>query len=336
MCSGCGHNSISRHIIDACFEAQIPPHQIVKLSGIGCSSKTPNYFLQKSHGFNGIHGRMAAIAMGVKLANHKLHVLGVSGDGDTLNIGLGGFLHSIRKQIPMVYLIENNGVYGLTKGQHSASHECLDNNHFSPIDICSLAVQMGASFVARAFSGDRKQTTTILKAAFKHGGVCVIDIISPCVVYADQDHLTKSYPFLKKHNYKLHEMEFYLKNNNGHSTGKCNTNEHSNSEYNTGKCNTNEHNISENKTQEDKSKLLQDFVIEKKEIQEQIPEGAKKTVTFHDGSQIVLHKIKSDEYDITNSDHALQHLQKLSSKKQVSTGIFFVKKNISLSSSVWT
>lgn len=214
LCTGCGHDSITNQIIGALFNAQVSPYDVVKLSGIGCSSKTPAYFLNQSHGFNSIHGRMAPIAMGVHLANARLKIIGVSGDGDTASIGLGGFAHLVRRNIPMVYIIANNGVYGLTKGQFSAT---ADLNHktktgaqniFSSIDVCRMAIDLGCGFVARGFSGDMKQMTAILSAALRYNGTAVIDVVSPCVTYANHDGSTKSYDYAKEHLSSYHEVEF--------------------------------------------------------------------------------------------------------------------------------
>lgn len=214
LCTGCGHDSITNQIIGALYQCDISPYDIVKLSGIGCSSKTPAYFLNQAHGFNSIHGRMAPIAMGVHLAKSQLKIIGVSGDGDTASIGLGGFAHLVRRNIPMVYIIANNGVYGLTKGQFSAT---ADLNHktksglsniYSSLDICRMAIDLGCGFVARGFSGDMKQMTALLSAALRYNGTAVIDVISPCVTFANHDGSTKSYDYAKEHLSAYHEVEF--------------------------------------------------------------------------------------------------------------------------------
>ena len=189
LCAGCGHDSISAAIIQACFELSLPPHKIAKLSGIGCSSKTPTYFLGKSHGFNSVHGRMPSVLTGANLANCDLVYLGISGDGDSASIGLGQFAHCIRRAVNMVYIVENNGVYGLTKGQFSATADRGSKarrgavNTDSPIDLVALALQLGASFVGRSFSGDKKQLVPLIKAAIEHRGAAFIDVISPCVAF---------------------------------------------------------------------------------------------------------------------------------------------------------
>lgn len=214
LCVGCGHDSITNHIISAYFQSGVNPFDVAKLSGIGCSSKTPAYFLSSSHGFNSIHGRMAPVAVGVKLANPDLQLIGVSGDGDTASIGLGGFAHLIRRNIPMVYIVENNGVYGLTKGQFSATADYESKaksgtlNPFQTIDICGLAIELGCGFVARSFSGDAKQLVPLLDAAIRYNGTAVIDVISPCITFANHEGSTKSYPYVKDHKINLQELGF--------------------------------------------------------------------------------------------------------------------------------
>ncbi len=214
LCAGCGHNAISERIIDAFYELGIHPHQVAKFSGIGCSSKTPAYFLQASHGFNAVHGRMPSIATGALLANRHLMAVGVSGDGDTASIGIGQFVHLMRRNLPIVYLIENNGVYGLTKGQFSATADIGSKlktgvvNDLAPIDCCTLAIELGATFVARSFSGDKKQLLAILKAATAHRGTVMLDVISPCVAFNDHQGSTKSYAYMKEHEEALHEVDF--------------------------------------------------------------------------------------------------------------------------------
>ena len=207
LCAGCGHNSITNHLIKALYEYGVEPHKLAKMSGIGCSSKTPAYFVEQAHGFNGVHGRMPSAATGAKLANRELTVLGISGDGDTASIGLGQYAHMIRRNVDCVYLIENNGVYGLTKGQFSATADLgstLKNgtpNEYSTIDVCGLAIEMGATFVARSFSGDGKQLVPLLQAALSHCGTAVLDIISPCVTFNDHAGSTKSYAYVKEHDH---------------------------------------------------------------------------------------------------------------------------------------
>ncbi len=214
LCQGCGHNSIANQIIQVSFELSLNPHRIVKLSGIGCSSKSPAYFLNRSHGFNSLHGRMPAIATGSTTANRDLIALGVSGDGDTGSIGLGQFKHMVRRNVPIVYIIENNGVYGLTKGQFSATADIGQElkhagvNELPPIDICMEALIDDASFVARSFAGDAKQVRELLKAALSHKGTAVLDIISPCVTFNNHETSTKSYPYGKVHEEPLQDMTF--------------------------------------------------------------------------------------------------------------------------------
>jgi 2-oxoglutarate/2-oxoacid ferredoxin oxidoreductase subunit beta len=214
LCAGCGHNAISERIIDAFYELGTDPKRVIKLSGIGCSSKTPAYFLGGSHGFNAVHGRMPSVATGALLANASLQGIGVSGDGDTGAIGIGQFVHLMRRNLPLVYIIEDNGCYGLTKGQFSPTADVgskLKNgvvNDLPPIDTCALAVELGATFVARSFSGDKKQLLAILKAALSHRGTAMIDVISPCVTFNDHEGSTKSYSYVKEHDEPLGEVSF--------------------------------------------------------------------------------------------------------------------------------
>jgi len=214
LCPGCGHNAITSGIIQAAWEAGLESHKVAKLSGIGCSSKTPAYFLGHAHGFNAVHGRMPSIATGVHAANRGLLLIGVSGDGDTASIGIGQFVHMIRRNVPVVYIVENNGVYGLTKGQFSATADVGSTqksgrvNDLQPIDLCALAIELGCGFVARSFSGDQKQLRPLLKAAFAHNGAAVIDVISPCVTFADHEGSTKSYAAVKESDYPLHDIDF--------------------------------------------------------------------------------------------------------------------------------
>ncbi len=216
LCAGCGHNSITNHLIKAFYEYGVEPHRLAKMSGIGCSSKTPAYFVDQAHGFNGVHGRMPSAATGAKLANRDLLVLGISGDGDTASIGLGQYCHLIRRNLDMTYIVEDNGCYGLTKGQFSATADLgsvLKNgkvNEFETIDVCGLAIELGATFVARSFSGDGKQLVPLLQAAFAHRGTAVLDVISPCVTFNDHEGSTKSYAYIKEHDYVLHSADFIL------------------------------------------------------------------------------------------------------------------------------
>ena len=214
LCQGCGHNSISSQIISACYENNIPPSKILKFSGIGCSSKSPTYFLEQSFGFNGLHGRMPSIATGALFADHSLRGVGVSGDGDSASIGLGQFKHAVRRNLPIVYIIENNGVYGLTKGQFSATAEeglrlkRQGTNPYMPVDIAWEALVGHATFVARSFAGDPKQVKELIKMALSHDGIAVLDIISPCVTFNNQDDAEHSYAWGKNHEIALHELSF--------------------------------------------------------------------------------------------------------------------------------
>jgi 2-oxoglutarate ferredoxin oxidoreductase subunit beta len=214
LCAGCGHNVISERILEAMYEMGVQPERLAKLSGIGCSSKTPAYFMSRSHSFNSVHGRMPSVATGALLANRSLTGLGVSGDGDTASIGIGQFVHLMRRNLPMIYIIEDNGVYGLTKGQFSATADVGSKlksgviNELPPIDTCLLAVQLGATFVGRSFSGDKKQLSAMLKAAIAHNGTVMLDVVSPCVTFNDHEGSTKSYQYMKDHEEPLHEVSF--------------------------------------------------------------------------------------------------------------------------------
>src|SRR5476649_1085438 len=213
LCAGCGHDSISAAIIQACWELAIQPHRVAKLSGIGCSSKTPTYFLDKSHGFNSVHGRMPSVLTGANLANKDLIYLGVSGDGDSASIGIGQFAHSIRRGVNMTYIVENNGVYGLTKGQFSATADRGSKskrgviNTDNSIDLVAMALQLGASFVARSFSGDKHQLVPIISAAIKHKGAAFIDVISPCVMFNNHAGSTKSFDYVREHNDAVNRLD---------------------------------------------------------------------------------------------------------------------------------
>jgi 2-oxoglutarate ferredoxin oxidoreductase subunit beta len=213
LCAGCGHDSISAAIIEACFELAIEPHRVAKLSGIGCSSKTPTYFLGNSHGFNSVHGRMPSVLTGANLANRSLIYLGVSGDGDSASIGFGQFAHAIRRAVRMVYIVENNGVYGLTKGQFSATADRGSKskrgtvNTDSPIDLVQVALHLGATFVARSFSGDKEQLIPLIKAAIEHEGSAFIDVVSPCVAFNNHAGSTKSYDYVRAHNEAVNRLD---------------------------------------------------------------------------------------------------------------------------------
>jgi 2-oxoglutarate/2-oxoacid ferredoxin oxidoreductase subunit beta len=214
LCAGCGHDSITAALVQAFFELDIPPHSVAKMSGIGCSSKTPAYFLSASHGFNSVHGRMPSIATGAGAANRELHLLGVSGDGDSLSIGLGQFAHVVRRNLDMLYIIENNGVYGLTKGQFSASADVGSKakrgevNKQPPIDPVQLTMVLGGTFVARSFSGDKEQLVPLIKAGIRHQGFALIDVISPCVTFNDHEDSTKSYAHAREFHHRVIHADF--------------------------------------------------------------------------------------------------------------------------------
>ena len=214
LCAGCGHNAISERIIDAMYDMGIQPERVMKLSGIGCSSKSPAYFMARSHSINSVHGRMPSVATGAKLANRTMLGLGVSGDGDTASIGIGQFAHLMRRNLPMIYIIEDNGVYGLTKGQFSATADIGSTlktgvmNDLPAIDTCTLAIQLGATFVGRSFSGDKKQLLAMLKAAIAHNGTVMLDVISPCVTFNDHVGSTKSYKYMQEHEEAISEIGF--------------------------------------------------------------------------------------------------------------------------------
>src|SRR5271167_596515 len=214
LCAGCGHNAISERIIDAMYDMGVSPERVVKLSGIGCSSKSPAYFMNRSHSFNSVHGRMPAVATGAILANKNLMALGVTGDGDTVSIGAGQFVHLMRRNLPIIYVIEDNGCYGLTKGQFSATADLGSTlksgvvNDLPPVDTCALAIQLGATFVGRSFSGDKQQLSAMLKAAISHRGTVLLDVISPCVTFNDHEGSTKSYKYMQDHREAVSELGF--------------------------------------------------------------------------------------------------------------------------------
>ena len=214
LCPGCGHDQISSVIVNAAWENGIKPHRIAKMSGIGCSSKTPAYYLGQSHGFNTVHGRMPSVTTGANVVNADLTYLGVSGDGDSASIGIGQLIHAIRRNVNMVYIVENNGVYGLTKGQYSATADVGSKkkkgavNETQPIDLCAMAINLGCSFVARSFSGSKKQLTAIIKAAMSHKGFALIDVISPCVTFNNNDESLRSYGYVKDNTAELHSVGY--------------------------------------------------------------------------------------------------------------------------------
>jgi 2-oxoglutarate ferredoxin oxidoreductase subunit beta len=216
LCAGCGHDSVSAAIVQACAELSLPPHRFAKVSGIGCSSKTPSYFLNRSHGFNSVHGRMPSVMTGANLANRDLMCIGVSGDGDSASIGLGQFAHVVRRRTNMLYLVDNNGTYGLTKGQFSATNDKGSTskkgvpNLYEPIDLVSIALQLGASFVGRSFSGDKRQLVPLIKAALKHKGMAFIDVISPCIAFNNHNGSTKSFEFVREHSSSVVNADLIL------------------------------------------------------------------------------------------------------------------------------
>jgi 2-oxoglutarate/2-oxoacid ferredoxin oxidoreductase subunit beta len=212
LCAGCGHDSISAALLEACFELDLPPHRIAKLSGIGCSAKTPTYFLNAAHGFNAVHGRMPSLATGANLANRDLIYIGISGDGDTASIGIGQFVHAIRRGVNMLYMVENNGTYGLTKGQFSATADLGSKskggeaNPYPPIDLARLALELGAGFVARSFSGDKDQLVPVIRAALEYPGFAFIDCLSPCVTFNNHEGSTKSYSYIREHEFQIADL----------------------------------------------------------------------------------------------------------------------------------
>ncbi|HET7102745.1 MAG TPA: 2-oxoacid:ferredoxin oxidoreductase subunit beta [Terracidiphilus sp.] len=214
LCAGCGHNAISERIIDAMYEMGVQPERVMKMSGIGCSSKSPAYFMNRAHSFNSVHGRMPSVSTGALLANQTMMMVGISGDGDTASIGMGQFVHLMRRNLPMIYIIEDNGVYGLTKGQFSATADIGSKlktgviNDLPAIDTCALAIQLGATFVGRSFSGDKKQLLAMLKAAIAHRGTVMLDVISPCVTFNDHEGSTKSYKFMQEYDEPINEIGF--------------------------------------------------------------------------------------------------------------------------------
>ncbi len=213
LCAGCGHDSVTAAIVEACFEMELPAHRVAKMSGIGCSSKTTNYFMNRSHGFNSVHGRMPSVATGANLANRDLIYMGISGDGDTASIGLGQFCHAVRRRLNMVYICENNGTYGLTKGQFSATNDRNSKSRrglatpFESIDLCNMAIELGAGFVARSFSGDKGQLVPLIKAAIAYRGFALIDVVSPCVTFNNHAASTKSYTYVRDHNQAMDRID---------------------------------------------------------------------------------------------------------------------------------
>lgn len=284
LCAGCGHDAVSAAIIQACAELSLPPHRIAKLSGIGCSSKTPSYFLGKAHGFNSVHGRMPSVATGANMANRDLVYIGVSGDGDTASIGFGQFAHVVRRRINMTYIVDNNGTYGLTKGQFSATNDRGSTskkgvpNLYESIDLCAIALQIGATFVARSFSGDKRQLVPLLQAALMHPGFAFIDVISPCVAFNNHEGSTKSYTYTRAHNESVIAAEFMQRRTDGPGS------------------------IADDHDQE---------------------AGTTADVAMPDGSMLRLHKLDGG-YDPSDRVRALNHLQSRSDAGEIVTGLLYV------------
>ncbi|MCB0624811.1 MAG: 2-oxoacid:ferredoxin oxidoreductase subunit beta [Saprospiraceae bacterium] len=278
LCAGCGHDSISGSIVQACYEMSIEPHRLAKVSGIGCSSKTPTYFLENSHGFNSVHGRMPSVTTGANMANRDLIYLGVSGDGDSASIGMGQFCHVIRRNINMTYIVMNNGCYGLTKGQDSATTDFGSVSKggskglYQSIDLIGLALELGATFVARSFSGDKTQLIPLIKAAMSHPGFALLDVLSPCVTFNNNVGSTKSYDYVRDH------IE---------------------------------------------ATSVLDFVPEEEEITVSYPEGGSASVTLHDGSQLLLHKL-SPNWDPTDRHSAVNRLQQAKKQGEILTGLLYI------------
>jgi len=284
LCAGCGHDSVSAAIVQACAELSLPPHRFAKVSGIGCSSKTPSYFLNRSHGFNSVHGRMPSVATGANLANRELYCIGISGDGDTASIGLGQFAHIVRRRINMLYVVDNNGTYGLTKGQFSATNDKGSTskkgkpNLYEPIDLASMALQIGAGFVARSFSGDKRQLVPLIKAGLMHRGFAFIDVISPCVAFNNHNGSTKSYTYVRSHSETVVAAD-YVRGG--------------------------------------------DFVAGGQEITADYEPGTTEDVSMPDGSVLRLLKL-DDDYDPHDRVAALGHVQACQEAGEVVTGLLYV------------
>lgn len=293
LCAGCGHDSVTAAIIRAFWELSIPPHRVAKLSGIGCSSKTPTYFLREAHGFNSVHGRMPSIATGAGAANRDLIMIGISGDGDSLSIGLGQFCHAMRRGVRMLYVLENNGVYGLTKGQFSASADVGtkakkgEANRNAPIDPVLLALSLGATFVARAFSGDKEQLVPILKAGLAHRGFAFVDVISPCVTFNDHVGSTKSYRFTREHMREIVAADFL--NGDAHGNGGS----------------------------------APDLVPIRAEITATYPPGSTRDVRMHDGSTVRLRKV-DEEFEPTDRDAVYAYIRQRQQAGEIATGLLFI------------
>jgi 2-oxoglutarate/2-oxoacid ferredoxin oxidoreductase subunit beta len=281
LCAGCGHDSITAAVIEACFELDLPAHRIAKVSGIGCSSKAPTYFLGRSHGFNSVHGRMPSVTTGANMANRDLVYIGVSGDGDTASIGLGQFCHAVRRKLNMTYIVMNNGCYGLTKGQFSATNDKAspskkgEANPFEAIDLCQMAIQLGAGFVARSFSGDKTQLIPLIKAAISYKGFAFLDVISPCVTFNNHAQATKSFEYVRAHNQVMGRV---------------------------------------------------DYVEPKEEITADYAAGTSTTITMHDGSHVLLHKLDAG-HDPRDSSAAIMAIRSNAAKGEIATGLLYIDEN---------
>jgi 2-oxoglutarate/2-oxoacid ferredoxin oxidoreductase subunit beta len=331
LCAGCGHDSVTAAIIRAFWELSIPPYRVAKLSGIGCSSKTPTYFLREAHGFNAVHGRMPSIATGASAANRELILIGISGDGDSLSIGLGQFCHAIRRNVRMLYVLENNGVYGLTKGQFSASADIGtrakrgEPNRSPPIDPALLALTLGATFVARSFSGDREQLVPILKAGLAHRGFAFVDVISPCVTFNDHEGSTRSYRYTREHVRPVVHADFvahdgYVPDDSDarNAPGAPNVADAPDA--------PNTPNAADAADAPDTSNApdMPDFVPLRAEITASYEPGAVHELKLHDGSRLRLRKLAAD-YDPADRDAAYAYLRVCQQQGEVPTGLLYVE-----------
>lgn len=289
LCAGCGHDSVTSHIVTSFFELGIEPYKVAKMSGIGCSGKTTAYFLDEAHGFNGVHGRMPSVTTGSRLANKNLISISISGDGDTGNIGIGQFVHTVRRNVNMLYIVENNGVYGLTKGQFSstADYGSISKkgkiNTDVPIDLCVMAMELGCGFVARSFAGDPKQLVPLIKGGLKHKGLSLLDIISPCVTFNNHEGSTKSYDYVRKHDTKLHDIGF--------------------------------------------TATQLGMVNDEKEITVDYEAGDMREIELHDGSKLTLKKIARD-FDPTNKLETIQAIHEARKEGIILTGLLYVDTEI--------
>ncbi len=307
LCAGCGHDSITAALIEAFWEMDLAPHRVAKMSGIGCSAKTPTYFLGQAHGFNGVHGRMPALSTGAAAANRSLTYIGISGDGDSLSIGLGQMCHAIRRNVDMLYVIENNGVYGLTKGQFSASADVGsrskrgEENRQRPIDPVLLGLALGATFVARSFSGDKGQLVPILKAGIAHRGFALVDVISPCVTFNDHEGSTKSYLYTRRHDRPAVHADFLSSGANGGGRAGAN------------------HGPSDADLPPEG-----DFVPPAAEITADYDDADTMNVPMHDGSVVRFRKV-ADDYDPTDRDRAYAFVRERAEAEEVVTGLLYLE-----------